>query len=88
MRKAELTRIDERIRQLLRTASELEEKYSTRGLRLLRDPGAAGPLMEGREEARRDIEVLMALYAELARLLELRASSSGAARRPSERPSP
>ncbi len=85
MSEAELRWIDERVRQILRRVSELEEKYSVRGFRLLGDPVTARTLASGSEEARRDIKLLRDLYVELIRLRELRSSypgSTGAAERP------
>lgn len=68
----ELAYIDERIRQLLRSLSELEEKYSMRTSRLLSEQYTANTLMSRSEEARREIERWRALYVELTRLREIR----------------
>lgn len=80
MSELEPSYINERVRQLLRTLSELEEKYSVRSSRLLSEQGTVRDLMSKSEKAREEVERWIALYVELARLREIRSMYSRSTR--------
>ncbi|MCS7099323.1 MAG: hypothetical protein RMH84_06640 [Sulfolobales archaeon] len=66
------SRVDERIRQILRHLLEFEEKYSMRSSRLTSERQTARNLMTESDDVKREIERWVALYAELVRLDELK----------------
>lgn len=66
--------VDERVRQILRRLSELEEKYSMRSSKLIGEQHIIAALATKSDEARREVELWKSLYSELARLEELRSS--------------